>query len=110
VTEARDRRHLGYILESIDLIQDWTASGRDTFLVDDLIQNATLYRLETLAEAAGKLSTTFRDRHPHVTWRDITDFRNRVAHGYLLLDLDLVWRVIDVDLPVLKQIIAEELG
>lgn len=90
MSEERDRRHLAYILESIDLIRGWAPSGRDTFLTDDLTQSTTLYRLETLTEATGKLSSQVRERHPQVTWRDITDFRNRVAHGYLALDLDLV--------------------
>jgi len=66
VSGERDHRYLDYILESIELIEQWTASGRDTFLTDDLIQNATLYRLETLAEAAGKLPTNLRDRHPNI--------------------------------------------
>jgi len=109
VNEERDARHLGYILESIELIQFWSVSGRDTFLTDDLSQNAILYRLETLADAAGKLPSVLRDRHLQIPWRDITDFRNRVSHGYLALDLDLVWRVIEVDLPALKQTVEEEL-
>jgi uncharacterized protein with HEPN domain len=37
VSEERDRCYLDYILESIELIEQWTASGRDTFLTDDLI-------------------------------------------------------------------------
>ncbi len=53
MSAERDRRYLAHILESIELIEPWTGSGRDTFLTDDLVQNATLYRLETLAEAAG---------------------------------------------------------
>lgn len=110
MSEERDRRNLDYILESIDLIERWTASGRGTFLTDELVQSAILYRLETLAEAAGKLSAEVRDRHRHIPWRDITDFRNRVSHGYLDLDLDLVWRVIEIDLPSLKRIVDEEMG
>lgn len=109
MSEERNRRYLGYILESIELIQRWAGSGRDTFLTDDLTQNAALYRLETLADAASKLPTALRDRHPQIPWRDITDFRNRVSHGYLALDLDLVWRVIEVDLLALKQTVEEEL-
>lgn len=109
MSEERDRRYLDYILESIELIEYWTASGRDTFVIDDLTQNATLYRLETLTEAAGKLSIDLKGRYPHFAWRDMTDFRNRTAHGYLALDLDLVWRVIVVDLPALKQMVEKEL-
>ena len=109
MSEERDRRNLAYILESIEFIERWTVSGRGAFLIDELVQSATLYRLETLAEAAGKLSSELRDRHRHMPWRDITDFRNRVSHGYLDLDLDLVWRVIEIDLPVLKRIVEVEM-
>ena len=78
-------------------------------MIDELIQSAVLYRLETLAESASKLPDEVRRRNPHMPWRDISDFRNRVSHGYLDLDLDLIWRVIVVDLPALKDIVQEEL-
>lgn len=109
MSEERDHRYLAYILESLELIERWTASGRDSFLTDDLVQNATLYRLETLAEATSKLSPGLRERHPHIGWRDVTDFRNRVSHGYIDLDLDRVWRVIEMELPTLKRSIQQEL-
>jgi uncharacterized protein with HEPN domain len=109
VSEEREQRYLGYILESIELIDQWSAAGRDAFLTDELVQNATLYRLESLSDSTGKLSAGLQERHPQLPWRDVTNFRNRVAHGYLALDLDLVWRVIAVDLPALKQIVYQEL-
>lgn len=105
----RTRRYLEYIIESIESVERWTATGRADFSTDDLLQNAVLYRLATLAEATAKLPADLRDRHPQIPWRDITYFRNRVAHGYLALDLDLVWRVIEFDLPSLKQTVDKEL-
>lgn len=56
-----------------------------------------------------KLSPGLRERHPHIGWRDVTDFRNRVSHGYIDLDLDRVWRVIEMELPTLKRSIQQEL-
>jgi uncharacterized protein with HEPN domain len=109
VSDERGRRYLDYILESINLVEQWAASGRDIFLNDDLVQSAILYRLETLAEAVGQLPDDVKDGHPDVPWRDITNFRNRVAHGYLALNLNRIWRVIEAELPGLKQTVEEEL-
>jgi uncharacterized protein with HEPN domain len=80
MNEEKERRHLQYILESINLIEHWTSAGREVLLSDELVQNATLYRLETLTDAVGKLTADLRARHREIPWRDITDFRNRVSH------------------------------
>jgi uncharacterized protein with HEPN domain len=57
VIDDRDRRYLGYILESIILIEARTIGGHDAFLQDVDVQDAVLWRLQTLAEATGKLSS-----------------------------------------------------
>lgn len=80
------------------------------FLEDDVLQDAVIRRLETLADATGRLSTALRGRHPEMPWQAITDFRNRVAHGYLDVDLSLVWHVIEEDLTPLKAVIEQELA
>lgn len=91
MNRERDRRHLEYILEGVDLVLEWSSAGSERFLTDPLIQSAVLYRLETLAHSAGRLSVDLRQRHPDIPWRNITDFRNRLTHAYMELDLDLVW-------------------
>jgi uncharacterized protein with HEPN domain len=83
VITARDERHLRYIREAIDLIQSRTRAGRDAFMEDVDIQDAVLWRLETLAEATRRLSQDLRNRHPDIRWRAIYGFRNIAAHGYL---------------------------
>ena len=109
MTTDRDRRHLNYIRDSIALIQLRTARGRDELLHDIDMQDAVLWRLETLAEATGKLSTDLKLRHPEIRWEAVRGFRNIVAHGYLDLNLDLVWEIIEVHLPDLKTVIDQEL-
>lgn len=105
----RDRRYLQYIREAIGLIERRTRGGRDAFLQDLDVQDAVLWRLQTLAEATGKLSEELKRRHPEIRWRAVYGFRNIAAHGYLDLRLDLVWEVIDVHLPLLKAVVDEEL-
>ena len=110
MSSDRDRRHLAYVRDAIALIEARTRGGREAFLQDVDIQDAVLWRLETLAEAAGKLSQVMKDRHPQIRWRAIYGFRNIAAHTYLELHLDRVWEIIELHLPALKAVVSDELG
>lgn len=110
MNDARDQRSLAYIREAIALIEARTRAGRAAFMRDVDVQDAVLWRLETLAEATGKLSPALKRRHPELRWRAIYGFRNIAAHGYLDLRLDQVWEIVDVHLPALGAAVDEELG
>lgn len=110
MSNDRDRRYLIYIRDGIALIEVRTRGGREAFVQDVDIQDAVLWRLETLAEATGKLSKALKERHPDIRWRAIYGFRNIAAHAYLELHLDRVWEIIEEHLPALKAVVLEELG
>ena len=110
MSDERDHRYLTYIREAITLIEARTRLGRDVFLRDVDVQDAVLWRLETLTEASGKLSQSLKDRYPTMRWRAIYGFRNIAAHGYLELRLDRVWEIIELHLPALKAVVDDELG
>lgn len=105
-----DADYLTYIRDSIERVERWTASGRDAFLADEVLFEATLHRLETLADAVSQLSDPLKKRHPTIPWRAVTAFRNRLAHGYLTVDPGRVWEVIVDDLPRLRAVVEEELA
>ena len=106
----RDHELLKYILESISRIEQYTRGGRETFLREDIVQDAVLRRLETLADAASHLSPIIKTQHPSIPWRDIYAFRNVAAHGYLSLNLERVWTTVADHLPALKSVVEQELG
>lgn len=111
MNDSRDQRHLRHIRDSIRLIEDYTrAGGREAFLGEPLVQDAVLRRLETLAEAAGKLSDAVKERHPEIPWRAVAGFRNIVAHAYLDLLADRAWEIVDRYLPPLLAAVEAELG
>lgn len=109
MSNEREQRYLTYIHDSIHRVEQRTAGGREASLEDDVLQDAVIWQLETLADATHHLSNELRERHPEITWREITNFRNLVAHGYLEVDLQLVWDVIEADLPSLKTVVEQEL-
>lgn len=92
---------LDYIVESIELIAQYTAAGKRRFDEEIMVQDAVLRRRETLADAASKLPDGLKERHPDIPWREVQSFRNVAAHDYTGIDLDIVWRIVVDDLPLL---------
>ena len=55
----------------------------------------------------GKLPESFREKRPDVEWQDIKDFRNLLTHEYFGVDLEIVWKIIEDDLPALMDAVRE---
>jgi uncharacterized protein with HEPN domain len=45
----------------------------------------------------------FADQHAEIPWRNIRGMRNRIAHGYFDINLDVVWDTVQTALPQLIQ-------
>lgn len=95
------------ILDAIQKIEFHTNLGRDEFLNNETIQDATLYRMQTIGEAVNQLPEKIKTRYPEIPWRDIVDFRNLLAHRYWRIDLSTVWGILQPhgDLSALKIVI-----
>jgi uncharacterized protein with HEPN domain len=78
-------------------------------LSDPDARDATIYRLQTLAESTQRLSAEFKGAHPEIPWADIARFRNRAVHGYLGVNLDIVWDIVERDIPGLSRSIRHEM-
>ena len=106
----RDRRYfITYSTLSISFTPE-LAWGAKKFMQDLDVRDAVLWRLQTLAEATGKLSQEVKDRHPEIRWRALYGFRNIAAHAYLDLNLDLVWEIVEQHLSTLRDVAQQELG
>jgi len=74
---------------------------QDAFLEDLKTQSAVSHQLMVLGEAVKRLSDEFCRKHPEIPWRQIAGMRDRLIHGYDVVDLDEVWLVLEEDLPEL---------
>ncbi|MBI5751894.1 MAG: DUF86 domain-containing protein [Hydrogenophilales bacterium] len=63
--------------------------------------DATVRNLELIGEAATHIPESVRESAPHIPWRKIVAMRNRLIHGYLGIDNDTLWSVIQDDIPPL---------
>lgn len=84
--------------------------GKDDFIADKRTQQAVIMSLIIIGEAATKVMDAyaeFAQAHQEVPWRSMRGMRNRIAHGYFEINLDVVWDTVQTALPeLLKQLPA----
>lgn len=68
--------------------------GRAEFDADEDLRDALRLRIQTIGEAASKVSPATRERHPEVPWAAMVGMRNRIVHGYDRVDDEVLWRVV----------------
>ena len=79
---------------------------KDDFLADKRTQQAVIMSFIIIGEAATKVMDGYADftqAHTNVPWRSMRNMRNRMAHGYFEINLDVVWETVQEWLPALLQ-------
>jgi len=99
--------YLGHILKAIERIDRYTADMDElTFLNNELVQDAVIRNIEIVGEASNnilRVAPEFAVLHDDIPWQVMYTMRNRVAHGYDKVDIEIVWKTIQGDLPGLYQ-------
>ena len=105
--------YLEHIIEAIERIQRYTANlTEQAFLKDELIQDAVVRNIEVIGEAAKNIERVdpdFASKHNEVPWQVMYAMRNRLSHGYDTIDYEIVWNLIQNDLPNLHRLVKAAL-
>ncbi len=105
--------YLTHLKDAIERIEQYiTDLDENGFLGDPLIQDAVLRNFEVIGEAANCISKRhpdYADKHPTIPWQVIYAMRNRISHAYHKVDLEIVWKTIESDLPKIYDEIARML-
>ena len=64
-----------------------------------MVQDAVVRNLQLLTESSQRLSDALKATEPSIPWRELAGFRNMLVHGYLGIDRQVVWSVVERDLP-----------
>lgn len=87
---------------------------KQDFLEDKKTQQAVVMSLMILGESATKVMDqhpSFVEANAQIPWRSMRGMRNRIAHGYFEIDLDVVWDTVQMSLPgLITQFQALSLG
>jgi len=109
------RIHTGYLRDIVEYADKATrfVHGLDfeTFRMDEQKTLAVVRALEVIGEAARHIPKTLRDKYPDIPWKRVVGMRDKVIHDYFGVDLEVVWKTLQDDLPPLvgrvKQMLAD---
>ncbi len=80
------------------------------FSADRRTNLAVVRALEIIGEATHHIPAGTRRRYPQEPWQDMVAMRNKFIHGYLGVDLEVLWRTVQEDLPPLRDAIQQILA
>lgn len=111
---GRPADYLRHILDALRKIERYTDTfDESAFFGDEKTQDAVIRNLEIVGEASRRIldeHPQFSDAHPAIPWKTIYAMRNRLSHGYVEVNLELVWETVRRSLPELKRQVSEALA
>lgn len=93
----------------VDAIETYSVSSYDEFLADTKTQDAILYNLIIIGEAANQISEDFQEQYNTIPWSSMIGTRNIIVHGYDQVKLQIVWKILQRDLESLKSEVVKAL-
>jgi uncharacterized protein with HEPN domain len=99
--------YLSHMLEAARLAREYVADlAKAEFVNDRRTQQAVVLNLITIGEAASRIVNdygSFAATHSEIPWAQMRGMRNRMAHGYFDIDLNIVWDTVKSSLPELER-------
>ena len=77
------------------------------FTKDQKSIDAVARNLEIMGEAANRLPDEYKESHSEIEWFKIVGLRHRIVHEYFGVDLEIIWRILQKDLPELRQSLSQ---
>ena len=103
--------YLQDIVEAINRVESYVQDiTRSQFEIDRMRFDAVVRNLEIIGEAVKRVPNSIRENHPNVAWRQIAGLRDRLIHAYFDIDIDIIWDVVQSELPILKSEIQRIVG
>ena len=92
------------MLEYIDKIKNYTCGlSFENFSSNEMIVDATGFGISQIGELVKNISTEFQKEHSNIQWSVIKGLRNKIVHDYEGINLQMIWAIIQKDLPQLKE-------
>jgi uncharacterized protein with HEPN domain len=86
------------------------AGSLESFRRDALLHKATVMSLLNIGELANHLPGCFTEAHPKIPWKAMIGMRNLAAHGYHVMNFDIVWATAQTSVPELLEFLQSQLN
>lgn len=91
------------ILDAMDKAEILVAGvAYEQFASDFRIHFAVIRALEIIGEATKRLPMDIRLQYPAVPWKGMAGMRDRIIHGYDVVDMQIIWDVVKQEIPRIK--------
>ncbi len=104
---VRLRHMLDAAEEALEFAQ---GAARDDLSRDRKLTLALIKEIEIIGEAAYQISDETRSQLPDIPWDDIVGMRHRLVHAYFDINLDILWKTLQEDLPLLTEKLRSIVG
>jgi len=95
---------LRHIIDAVNDVIRLSFGKKRTDLESDQMFGLAMVRLiEIIGEAANSIDSDFRSNYPGIPWSQMIATRNRLIHGYYEVENDLIWEIINKDMPDLQK-------
>jgi uncharacterized protein with HEPN domain len=103
-----DLAYVEHILDCIRKIKEFSEGlSFKEFSGNELVQDAIIRNIEIIGEASKKISSDTKQIYFEISWKEIAGMRDKLIHDYLGVDVEVVWRTIKEDIPILERQIRE---
>jgi len=98
------------ILEAIKAIEKFVEGMNfESFKEDDKTSSAVIRKFEIIGEATKNIPQSIKEKYPHIPWKEMAGFRDKLIHFYFGIKYDIVWDTIKLRLPELRNNIEKVL-
>lgn len=103
--------YLRDILDAVEKVGKFTEGMHfEQFAAGDRTNFAIVRALEVIGEATKNITPAIREQYPYIPWSEMARMRDKLIHDYFGVDLQVVWRMVQEDLPPLQVQIAQVIG
>jgi uncharacterized protein with HEPN domain len=95
--------YLVHMNEAMEKIANYIKDGEADFQNEAIIQDAVIRNLEIIGEAAKRIPESVRNESHSIPWKRLAGLRDILIHQYEGVDLGQVWRIVDMDLPEIRE-------
>jgi len=91
------------IVDAIESIEEFVAGMNfEEFKNDDKTVSAVVRKLEIIGEATKNIPDEIKEKYPMLPWKEMAKIRDKLIHGYFVVDFEIIWKVVKEELPLLK--------